>query len=1236
MIDPEIRERSFALGRLVAAMAHREPYDHGGAIPDQELSWNASEFVARLVNEAIWLAQPLSEKEASDLIGEARFQELRTRQLVRTVLDSVEVLSSRDVDDADHPDQQVASDLKKIREAAWDENRKRLWISESNLRALFDVHSAQHPSMLPWGAIITTFEAYAREDVAGYAFRVGRHATENWFDSAFSNACARLWISMIDGDSRRDVDVLRTWLSYTGDAFDASVYIPRPARERLVAAAFVLLTTDPNLGDVDTELRSPLIRQRSRPSYVIDSTAAVHLMLEDVDDGTRMGFWDESRAQLSRLTLIILKYDGDMLGVPTRILDVAECGQQKPYLLHMLTSMLPRNRPEAIAWLLTRTSTAALGLVLLRGLSLQEPTIMDEWNLRETRTHARSMVLLKEALPIYIRAIGLSLAGGHALYVATSILDLLRALARMCVRRSLFNDAQHTLAHQHACEVYSFVESTLITAEPSHRILSPEQEHVPRLLSGCAVELIQQLDLRIPATERSEYLRIAHGLLRFLHENQAAFSEHATGTVDLLLLTVATQIRRRYVESFDIDQSDSFRHFFRLGTMAELLWGYTACVLQEHNELPSWVHLSKLQAKILSTVDLAAAATEDTLAGCASRLRMHLEVLLRTHGLIQGVLSATRTTRDQARAIIEQAIETLILSKTEPAKGEVDLFDRQLVVSWEDEVGTLIRLAVRTILTFSDEASERIIRAWIVKTNDPSILLDMEKDLQSPAHVKVIQEKMIDPGVLERAENDRWLTAITDMAYEAASSNHGLLAERLLKRGDDVTVHHPWRARWDLVAFRSRLVIAYHRGDRAAIEGLELPETSVGTTAAAVEQRRAMKQSQDFYRALLDLSSDPEAARVTFARLLSHEPDSSSLLINLFAARLQVAKGVQDQSSRRQAYEDALRWWDGVRAKARDRGDLDSHGPLNELLALDGAELDDEFDARWTHLDDSLRTRIAFVGLRLENLKRRGMREEQSRVLIAAQSRYGAALPEGMASLRLPEPAAVPERLITVDAYRSHWGSIRGLPPQELSLVVGPTRQRDLAGYLLHVHVTACLEMLTRFPTISLLRDENKLNDLVVSYVRMQLGLLDWTVHDQTRGGLSASGGTSQGGGVGERDWVVQSQTREIYVCEALRLSSVDSTVIEKHVGKLVERYNPQGAPHSLVVVYYEGTNFDDFADRYKPVATTVTLPTWTLAQADDWRSFESTRIKSFRLVARKGSAAVSQDHILVDVGPPS
>lgn len=1244
-MDSELLQRAFALGRLIAASVHRETFDYGEVESDDEVQWAASSLATQVLQRAQWLLRPLSVSEAETLVGVDRFAELRERHLVRVVFEEVEVISSSELDErVTGLSQDEQRELKILREEAWRENRPTLWIEERALRSLVEAHMACHPATPRWEVLIAPLASQSLNSESGYVIRVDRAAGGSWLWHVLALASSRLWTSRLTVDRSADSSTLLEWLALTGDRwFEAPNRMPSEPRQRLLSAAVSVLKEDPNLGDLETELGMLHIDRDRAPARPIFSTpASVHLFWKRLEPLTRTGLRDETRTRLSALIKLVVRYDGlPRGGIPERILELAELGREKPYVLHCLATAIQWNRPDAIAWLLTRPSTAAFGLLLLGELSFQEPTMMDGREQRAARVHVRRLALMREALPMFVRAIALGAATvGEDFSPAVAVLEVLRGYAHDCVHVSLFDETQRAQALTHTGEVFSVIVANLTTAAPAYRIASSAPEQPPRLLAECADELVQQLERAFPSVERLEALKVSHEILRFLRENRPAFANHAPGAVDAHLHLVAARITSWYYECLDVDTDVTrFRYFLLPPALVALPWELTACTLEEGNAIRDWLRLPALRVKLLMAATAGAKEEAELREGGSSRLRVHLQVLLVSYLECRNVLSASRATRDTVRKELEQTIEELVLAQNDSSSGAVDVFDRTRVLSLSDNelLTRLVKMTAKFLTQLDSSDGDRIIRRWIEKTNDPALLLAIEKQLQSPAHSRLVQEKLAEPGTLERAENDGWIDSLIAMVGDSAAAKHTALAERLLARGDELTTSHPWRAQWDLAAFQARLLMAYHRDARNDVVDLELPPSASGDGQTETEQRRTLERSRAFYVALLDLVSNPEAARAAFEKQLLDEPRSAALVVNLFAARLRVAKGIEGASLRNQSYEDALRWWRHIRTSIPDQSSLEPYGTLNELLALDGAELDDEFDARWFSLDEDVRARLRLVALRLENLQRRRLHEEQARLLEATRTRYNNALPPELEKLKAPEPIVVPMAGLTTEDYRSYWSDIRGLPPHELTRVVGPTRRKELHDYLLHVHVNAAAEMLKRFSTVASLRNEDKLNDLVVSYVDMQVSMLDWNVHDQSRGGFSASNGdgATSAGGVGERDWVVRKQTREVCIGEALRLDSVDRTKINVHVEKLIKRYNPQGAESSFVVVYYEGTRFEDFAERYKTFMESYSMEDWTLDIEPEWQNLSSTRLRAFRARLSKDTTTVAQDHILVDVGSP-
>ncbi|CAA6814519.1 MAG: Unknown protein [uncultured Sulfurovum sp.] len=94
---------------------------------------------------------------------------------------------------------------------------------------------------------------------------------------------------------------------------------------------------------------------------------------------------------------------------------------------------------------------------------------------------------------------------------------------------------------------------------------------------------------------------------------------------------------------------------------------------------------------------------------------------------------------------------------------------------------------------------------------------------------------------------------------------------------------------------------------------------------------------------------------------------------------------------------------------------------------------------------------------------------------------------------------------------------------------------------------------------------------------RNALHYKNYNVFDQPRGGESSSGINA-----GKRDLVVfNSKGIDESVIEAFILTSLDSTIINKHYEKLVKRYDTVGNRVNFILVYSKTKNFDDLWKKY-------------------------------------------------------
>lgn len=127
--------------------------------------------------------------------------------------------------------------------------------------------------------------------------------------------------------------------------------------------------------------------------------------------------------------------------------------------------------------------------------------------------------------------------------------------------------------------------------------------------------------------------------------------------------------------------------------------------------------------------------------------------------------------------------------------------------------------------------------------------------------------------------------------------------------------------------------------------------------------------------------------------------------------------------------------------------------------------------------------------------------------------------------------------------------------------------QKDLFGVI----ISGCCRMQKRCSWLP--KEEDKRNDYLCDILRSaQIFVLD-----QTRSGIAQRES-------GELDFVIQdNKLNDIAIIEALNLSSIETTNLQKHIEKLMsdEQYNVNGLHELYLLVYADVKNFSAFCNRY-------------------------------------------------------
>jgi hypothetical protein len=113
----------------------------------------------------------------------------------------------------------------------------------------------------------------------------------------------------------------------------------------------------------------------------------------------------------------------------------------------------------------------------------------------------------------------------------------------------------------------------------------------------------------------------------------------------------------------------------------------------------------------------------------------------------------------------------------------------------------------------------------------------------------------------------------------------------------------------------------------------------------------------------------------------------------------------------------------------------------------------------------------------------------------------------------------------------------------------------------------------------------------------------------------------------------VNAGNLEIAIGEGIRLRSVESGSVQGHLTRLVDRYNPQGAGCALLIVYFEGDDFDGFCDRYRALIERTAVGNWSLEVVESTFEHSNTR-RVIRARMRAGALRLVVDHVVLLLNP--
>lgn len=581
----------------------------------------------------------------------------------------------------------------------------------------------------------------------------------------------------------------------------------------------------------------------------------------------------------------------------------------------------------------------------------------------------------------------------------------------------------------------------------------------------------------------------------------------------------------------------------------DINWAPLLLILEQENLLRRFVHPSKLAMR------KAKDKYDDFNRFTGEKIRTHLFVLLSAYSEIYEHAAEYKWLKlpvDSTLVSLENGIIDLIVehSTDEPGKGRLDIFDSRFEGGYSDiEREELLPLIGATMNRFSAAGKRKLINGLIlvnqlirslkllnyaVSQQDRSNLIEAISSQNIRSALEDMSVREINFALQQLAMEEQFLAQAKDVLE--------FWEERIVSRNYD-----PRTDEYKIIAFRMKLLLAYHNGAEYELDRIEKPDI-YGTYEA-----RFFKANEeiDFYRALLYLKhNQPAKAYSIFRDLISLADDERPTLeLNSFASKLQWADLEADKVTQSRLYAEALFEWNQFEQSLQDTRLLDDSKEkvwYNKLRALLHLQDTAQFDVIYQKLDLSLQLRSDFLELRVKQLVDRKINNQADELLQKAAQAHQ--LENGDYPEFINELRSLIETDESIKSLQEQFRRIISRSPEQLIRIIPGiiNEHNDLPEALLSELLGAANDMLQCINSVAEIRKEDKYSDLLVMSLKSRLGIYSMQVGN-SRGGYSDSDLLNPG----ELDFAISSRREIIAICEAMVIKGGNLRETQKHNYKI-------------------------------------------------------------------------------------
>ncbi|MES2373423.1 MAG: hypothetical protein V4557_12635 [Bacteroidota bacterium] len=1097
----------------------------------------------------------------------------------------------------------------------------KLTISKRTCNAIIKKHKAVYPDSP--GITEMVKRKMIIHNGSNYIVHVNHRTSE--FDRLVLNKTGGiLWRKVLASKKfTDDVHRLRFWYNRmllkssgwpeTTSCFDDS------AKEKFIAAAFEVVSKDPDLAKGEQEFRKLIFDMahsrldhyeygmtRSEDDFpATEEPYELYRRLSELDDEFQgeLLYVQEARYPLTFLLKQIVLGDQPFNSKRETypfIFRLLKNGSKKPYLLWQTCFDIFYFKPSLMPFLLADRTYASLGLSLLWEVKLKEEIIQNSDSVR-TEMIAESFSYLADNID-YLNE--------DKKLIARSIFQCLVRAVKEKFRIPRGQDTERQNSEKEAA-IKLFNELKLVVGAQelpgSHSgKYSPYKklayvEMLPFFLSALEDYKDNYFFNRSSISIPFEKLDMLSWLLRLsltdeYTSNVSQNKEEGTGAD--IAMDICKGLRDVYLRILNLSTIETWDHELKSFQPRPPLWQFNP----ENIRLIEWplIFISLEKRKLLDDLLQPGGLRfrenlneyDEGNRYVAAKMRTHLFILLHTYRALGDKSASLYSEKDvlaQVLLKIETAVQTLIVkySSNDTSAARINILDKTFEqVHFYGENATLLPLIATDINSFGKERRNAIINALLEtdKIERAYTLVNHLIDENKRNELKTIIQKQNIEDYIDGNYKLELDVLLEDMIQDDDFVND---TEKVLAAWRKRTARMPDSRQYKERAFKIELLLAYYKNDLALINTAVAPpkKENYGSSLPVFNA----EAEKDFYRALYYLKNkEPlKAYRIFDAQVKDSNDDRPVLALNRFASKLKHGDTVEAIPDRQQIYAEAIDEWNLFEknlAPGTTITQVRENVLRNKLYVYSQLKSHDNFDETYGELLDAEKLNEGFLRLRITNLIARQLIPEAQEQLRHAKTYHQSETGEYPAFIQ--ELKDICDSKEDIGRLKTDLQFLLSKSPEVLAQIIpdNVNRYKELSMFLLFELVRAADGMLTKINSVSSIDHEDKFSDLIILGLDAKLALFHWHTGDP-RAGFADSYSRNPG----ELDFAIfDAGNDKICICEGMILSGKNTAETQKHNFKIFNYGHARR--HMYMLVYYTGEaeNFVSAWEKYKTAVSEV------------------------------------------------